>query len=84
MMCLLRQYCHKKITKEWLGIERRENRDEKAVLSAVPCPFVGDIADVVRIETLRSTPLILDRHNLIRRRRFTEDRWHSERVHRAR
>jgi hypothetical protein len=30
-------------------------------LAAMAGPLVGDVADVVRIETLRSTPLIVDR-----------------------
>jgi hypothetical protein len=29
-------------------------------LSAVSCALVGDVAYVVRIETLRSTPLLVD------------------------
>src|SRR5262245_17353651 len=31
------------------------------LLSAVSCAFVGDVADVVRIETLRMSPLIVEK-----------------------
>ena len=41
--------------------ELKEGVARDRPLRAVSCALVGDVADVVRIETLRSTPLIVDR-----------------------